>query len=89
MSEYKLSEKHVCNGTRLDVWDDNNTTHYGEMKGISNCTEECNLHDECGGFSVHHDGNCGFWNRLPLKISAEPSFACYEKKIGKYCNHAK
>ena len=53
------------------------------MTGLQNCTRECDLHDECAGFSVRSDGKCGFWHRSPLKISPEPLFDCYKKNPGK------
>ena len=83
MPGYLLSNKHFCNGAKVELWDNNNNANYGEMIGLHNCTRECDLHDECAGFSFRFDGKCGFWHRSPLNISAGPLFACYKKDLSK------
>ena len=75
--------EYSCDGGVIRTWDDGSDSNYGTMKDIYSCKEECDKHEECGGFSmIPSSGICGHWKRGPITLTQKwgTDRDCYMKK---------
>ena len=80
---YDLTCEYSCDGGIIRTWDDGSDSKYGTMKDIYSCKEECDKHEECGGFSmIPSSGICGHWKRGPIALTQKwgTDRDCYMKK---------
>ena len=84
--DYHVKNSNYCGGTPIREWDDGSNAHWGKLKGISDCKNECNKHIECSGFDDKiSTGVCGNWMRAPLKLQHlnNNGINCYTKQSRK------
>ena len=82
-ADYQVKKVYKCVGDSIKVWNDGSSSNYGKLKGISNCKETCNMHDECEGFTHRlSTGVCGFWKRAPVQPYYYVGYNCYIKPKG-------
>ena len=80
---YEVMKGFNCGGESIGSWTDGSNAAYGEITGISECEQTCNMHEECAGFVRQSTTNiCGFWRRGPLNPYSKVNHNCHKKIQG-------